>query len=131
MRPPGGLPPAARLGPLWVFGFDSNRAARVALPARRGYTILSLAAGSRLRQALTLRASRCSGGATIRLFAAGGAKPPPTPSAPGRGTTSARILPTKPRYALVAFVRRPGLWQLTASRNQRRLASITILARGA
>jgi hypothetical protein len=31
----------------------------------------------------------------------------------------------------VAFVRRPGLWQLTASQNQRRLASITILARGA
>jgi hypothetical protein len=125
------LPPAARLGPLWVFGFDSPRAAQVALPARRGYAILSLATTSQLRRSLTLRASRCSGGGTIRLFAAGGAKPPPTPSPPGRGTMSVKILPTKPRYALVAFVRRPGLWQLTASRNQRRLGSITILARGA
>jgi hypothetical protein len=74
-----------------------------------------------------LRASKCSTGETIRLFTVGGVLPPKVPARLERGTPSVTISPTKPRSALVAFVQHPGLWRLVASRNEHRLASVTIL----
>jgi hypothetical protein len=74
-----------------------------------------------------LRASKCSTGERIRLFAVGGVLPPKVPARLERGAPSVTISPTKPRYALIAFVRQPGLWRLVASRNEHRLASVTIL----
>jgi hypothetical protein len=111
---------------LRVFGFESDREARVPPPGPGGQAILSIAVGS-LRRPLTLRASRCSNGETIRLFAVGGVVPPKVPAGLGRGAPSVTISPSKPRYALVAFVRRPGLWRLVASRDGRRLGAIAIL----
>ena len=131
VRPGGGLPPAARLGPLWVFGFESDREARVPLSSPDRSAILSIAVGSRLRRPLALRASRCSNGETIRLFAVGGVLPPKVPVGLERGASSVTISPAKPRYALVAFVRESGLWRLVAWQDGRRLASITILAQRA